>query len=118
MKSSAIYFIPFGFNNMEEKNSRNLNFGPDDAIMQMSNSCANSISRLYDCQHRILTETIKVLTKDAFLTEKTLPSPCTAFSQSLSANSLRLDYVTRNALVARNNEVSGLGKGKLRFRLA
>ena len=60
---------------MEEKNSRNLNFGPHDAIMQMWNTCANSISRLYDCQHRILTETIKVLTKDAFLTEKTLPSP-------------------------------------------
>ena len=44
--------------------------------------------------------------------------PCTAFSQSLSVNSLRLDYVTRNALAARNNEVSGLGKGKLRLRLA
>ena len=36
--------------------------------------------------------------------QSTLPSPCTAFSQSLSVNSLlRLDHVTRNALAARNN---------------
>ena len=34
----------------------------------------------------------------------TLPSPCTAFSQSLSVNSLRLDHTARNALAARNNE--------------
>ena len=33
-----------------------------------------------------------------------LPSPCTAFSQSLSVNSLRLDHTARNALAARNNE--------------
>ena len=39
-----------------------------------------------------------------------LPSPCTAFSQSLSVNSPRLDHVTRNALTARNNEASELGK--------
>ena len=56
---------------------------------------------------------MKVLSKDAFLTEKTLPSPCTAFSQSLSVNSLRFDHVTRNALAARNIEASGLGKGNL-----
>ena len=33
-----------------------------------------------------------------------LPSPCTAFSQSLLVNSLRLDHTARNALAARNNE--------------
>ena len=33
-----------------------------------------------------------------------LPSPCTAFSQSLSVNSLRLNHTARNALAARNNE--------------
>ena len=33
-----------------------------------------------------------------------LPSPCTAFSQSLSVNSLRLDHTARNALAARKNE--------------
>ena len=33
-----------------------------------------------------------------------LPSPCKAFSQSLSVNSLRLDHTARNALAARNNE--------------
>ena len=33
-----------------------------------------------------------------------LPSPCMAFSQSLSVNSLRLDHTARNALAARNNE--------------
>ena len=37
--------------------------------------------------------------------QSTLPKPCTAFSQSLSVNSLlRQDHVTRNALAARNNE--------------
>ena len=30
--------------------------------------------------------------------------PCTAFSQSLSVNSLRLDHTARNAFAARNNE--------------
>ena len=34
----------------------------------------------------------------------TLPSPCTAFSRSLSVNSLRLDHTTRNALAAWSNE--------------
>ena len=34
----------------------------------------------------------------------TLPSPCTAFSRSLSVNSLRLDHTARNALAAWNNE--------------
>ena len=39
--------------------------------------------------------------------QSTLPSPCTAFSQSLSVNSLlRLDHVARNALAARNNDNS------------
>ena len=38
-----------------------------------------------------------------------LPSPCTAFSQSLSVNSRRLDHTARNALAARNNEALGLG---------
>ena len=38
-----------------------------------------------------------------------LPSPCTAFSQSLSVNSLRLDHTARHALAARNNEAKGLG---------
>ena len=39
--------------------------------------------------------------------QSTLPSPCTAFSQSLSLNSLlRLDHVARNALAARNNDNS------------
>ena len=38
-----------------------------------------------------------------------LPSPCTAFSQSLSVNSLRLDQTARHALAARNNEAKGLG---------
>ena len=38
-----------------------------------------------------------------------LPSPCTAFSQSLSVNSLRLDHTARNALAARNNKAQGLG---------
>ena len=33
-----------------------------------------------------------------------LHGPCTAFSQSLSVNSLRLDHTARNALAARNNE--------------
>ena len=33
-----------------------------------------------------------------------LPSPSTAFSQSVSVNSLRLDLTARNALAARNNE--------------
>ena len=33
-----------------------------------------------------------------------LPSPYTAFSQSLLVNSLRLDHTARNALAARNNE--------------
>ena len=33
-----------------------------------------------------------------------LPSSCTAFSQSLSVNSLRLDHTARHALAARNNE--------------
>ena len=33
-----------------------------------------------------------------------LPSPCTAFSQSFSVNSLRLDHAARNALAERNNE--------------
>ena len=32
------------------------------------------------------------------------PSPCTAFSQSPSVNSLCLDHTARNALAARNNE--------------
>ena len=55
-----------------------------------------------------------------------LPSPCKAFSQALSVNSLRrrirgervghpsllrLDHVTRDALAARNNEAYGLGTG-------
>ena len=35
--------------------------------------------------------------------------PCTAFRQSLSVNSLRLDHTARNALAARNIEVKGLG---------
>ena len=54
-----------------------------------------------------------------------LPSPCMAFSQSLSVNSFRwrirgegtgnashfrMDHVTRNALAARKNEAKGLGK--------
>ena len=53
-----------------------------------------------------------------------LPSPCKAFSQALSVNSLRrrirgervghasllrLDHVTRDSLAARNNEAYGLG---------
>ena len=33
-----------------------------------------------------------------------LPSPYTAFSQSLLVNSFRLDHTARNALAARNNE--------------
>ena len=33
-----------------------------------------------------------------------LPSPCTAFPQSLSVNSLRLDHTARNALATQNNE--------------
>ena len=33
-----------------------------------------------------------------------LPSPYTAFSQSLLVISLRLDHTARNALAARNNE--------------
>ena len=33
-----------------------------------------------------------------------LPSPCTAFSQSLSVNSLRLHHTARHALAGRNNE--------------
>ena len=33
-----------------------------------------------------------------------LPSPYTAFCQSLLVNSLRLDHTARNALAARNNE--------------
>ena len=119
MKSSAIYFVPFGVNNMEEMNSRNLNFGLHDAIMQI---CRTPVQIVYSDFTIVNTgfklKQKKVLSKDAFLTEKTLPSPCTAFSQSLSVNSLRFDHVTRNALAARNIEASGLGKGKLRFRLA
>ena len=38
-----------------------------------------------------------------------LPSSWTAFSQSLSVNSLRLDHTARNALAARKNEAQGLG---------
>ena len=59
----------------------------------------------------------------------TFPSPCTAFSQSLSVNSFRwriwgeragnashfrLDHVTRNALAARNNDAQGRGNWELR----
>ena len=54
-----------------------------------------------------------------------MPSPCTAFFQSLSVNSLRwriraeqagnashfrLDQVTQNALATQQNEAKGLGK--------
>ena len=38
-----------------------------------------------------------------------LPSPCTAFAQSLSVNSLRLDHTARHALATRNNGAKGLG---------
>ena len=58
---------------------------------------------------------------------QTLPSPCMAFSQSLSVNNIHfgdvskangqethfcLDHVTRNALAAWNNEAKGLGNMK------
>ena len=44
MKSSAIYIVPFGVNNMEEKNSGNLNFGLHDAIMQI---CRTPVQIVY-----------------------------------------------------------------------
>ena len=68
--------------------------------------------------HSVLDElwTARLLnfrTDKVFLYEggNSLPSPCSAFSQSLSVNSLwwrirgeRSDHVTRNSLAARNNE--------------
>ena len=71
----------------------------------------------FNPQWWIRREKGQVLENDFFV--KTLPSPCTAFSQSLSVNSFRRrirgeragnashfrkDHVTRKALAARKNE--------------
>ena len=63
--------VSFGFNNVEERNSPKSLFWLNEAIMQIQNTSENGISRLQDCHHRILKgETIKVLSEDAFKTEK------------------------------------------------
>ena len=70
---------------------------------------------LQDPNHRIYDVVEETACKQI---DVELPSPCTAFSQSLSVNSFRwrirgeragnshfhMDYVTRNALAPRKNE--------------